>query len=61
MVDRLNEKLAKREMIVGAYVFGGLPIMTEAMAQCGFDVLWIDMEHTAIGIDTLTNNLIAPR
>jgi 2-dehydro-3-deoxyglucarate aldolase/4-hydroxy-2-oxoheptanedioate aldolase len=61
MVERLNKKLENREMIVGAYVFGGLPIMTEAMAQCGFDVLWIDMEHTAIGIDTLTNNLIAAK
>jgi len=61
MVERLNQKLANGEMIVGAYIFGGLPIMTEAMAQCGFDVLWIDMEHTSIGHEQLVNNLIAAK
>ena len=61
MFDRLNNKLQNGERIAGAYIFGGLPIMTEAMAQCGFDVLWIDMEHTSIGIESLTNNLIAAR
>ena len=61
MFDKLQRKLDHHEMITGAYIFGGLPIMTEAMAQCGFDVLWIDMEHTTIGIESLVNNLIAAK
>ena len=61
MVERLNRRLENREMILGAYIFGGMPIMTEAMAQCGFDVLWIDMEHTSIGVESLVNNLIAAK
>ena len=61
MFDKLDRKLRNHERIAGAYIFGGLPIMTEAMAQCGFDVLWIDMEHTAIGVESLCNNLIAAK
>ena len=61
MFDQLDRKIKNGEMVLGSYIFGGLPIMTEAMAQCGFDVLWIDMEHTSIGLESLTNNLIAAR
>lgn len=60
-----NEKLLKKleggDIVWGSHIFGGLPILTEAMAQCGFDVLWIDMEHTGIGRESVVNNLIAAR
>lgn len=59
--ERLIKKLANGEIVWGSHIFGGLPILTEAMAQCGFDVLWIDMEHTGIGIESVVNNLIAAR
>lgn len=61
MFEELNRKLVSGERVAGAYVFGGMPIMTESMAQCGFDVLWIDMEHTAIGVESLCANLIAAK
>lgn len=59
--ERLCAKLKNRELIFGTHIFCGAPMLTEAVAQCGFDVLWIDMEHTAIGIEALLNNLIAAR
>lgn len=36
-------------------------MLTEALAMSGFDAVWIDMEHTAIGKEALLNNLIAIR
>lgn len=58
---KLNEKVKNGEVIYGSHIFCGAPSLTECMAQTGFDVLWIDMEHTAIGIESLQNNLIAAR
>ena len=29
--------------------------------MCGFDVLWLDMEHSAIGIESLLSNMMAAR
>jgi len=46
---------------LGTHIFAGYPMLTEAISQCGFDLLWIDMEHTGIGIESLCNNLIAAR
>ena len=60
-IENLNKKAQNGEVIYGFHVFCGAPSLTECMAQTGFDVLWIDMEHTAIGIESLQNNLIAAR
>lgn len=57
----LNQKLANGKILYGTHVFCGAPPLTECLAQIGFDLLWIDMEHTAIGIESLQNNLIAAR
>jgi len=61
MQEALQRKLATGEVIRGSHVFAGMPILTEAIAQAGFDVLWLDMEHTAIGIESLVNNMIASK
>lgn len=58
---QIEEKLKNGDVLYGSHIFCGAPSLTEAMAQTGFDVLWIDMEHTAIGIENLQNNLIAAR
>lgn len=60
-LELLTEKLKTGQVIRGSHVFAGMPILTEAMAQAGFDVLWLDMEHTAIGIESLVNNMIAAK
>ena len=60
-VLKLQQKMENGEMIYGHFVFVGHPALTEAMAQAGFDVMWIDMEHTAIDHEALLNNLIAAK
>lgn len=59
--EKLLKRLANGELVWGSHIFGGMPILTEAMAQCGFDVLWIDMEHTGIGRESAISNMIAAR
>ena len=61
MTEQLHQKLNNGEIVVGTHIFAGMPLLTETMAQCGYDVLWLDMEHTAIGVESLCNNLIAAR
>lgn len=57
----LREKLANGNTVLGSHVFSGTPMLSEAIAMAGFDVVWIDMEHTAIGNEAVLNNLIAVR
>ena len=61
LFSKIEEKLQHGETLIGSHIFIGTPPLTECMAQIGFDMLWIDMEHTAIGIECLQNNLIAAR
>ncbi|MBO7376392.1 MAG: 4-hydroxy-3-methylbut-2-en-1-yl diphosphate synthase [Clostridia bacterium] len=58
---RIEEKRKRGEVLFGTHVFCGAPSLTEAISLIGFDMIWIDMEHTAIGIESLQNNLIAAR
>jgi 2-dehydro-3-deoxyglucarate aldolase/4-hydroxy-2-oxoheptanedioate aldolase len=57
----LSIRLKNKELLFGSHIFIGHPALTECMAQTGFDLLWICMEHTAIGHETLLNNLIAAK
>lgn len=59
--QRLCNKMENKELLFGTLSTSGTPILTEALAQCGFDVLWLDMEHTGIGLESLINNMIAAR
>ncbi len=47
------EILRKNGKVSASWVQGGSPIMTEILAEAGFDVLLIDMEHGAAS-DTMT-------
>ena len=57
----LTQKMSDGKLIYGTVLTSGSPLVTEMLAQCGFDVLWLDMEHSAIGIEGLLNNMIAAR
>jgi 2-keto-3-deoxy-L-rhamnonate aldolase RhmA len=59
LTDSLNEKIKQGKTLYGTHIFCGSPMITEAISIMGFDMLWIDMEHTAIGIESLQNNLIS--
>ncbi len=57
----LREKVARGEMLYGSHIFYGAPALTECMAMTGYDMLWMDMEHTGITRDKVLDNLIAAR
>ncbi len=57
----LRQKAENGGMLYGSHIFCGAPPLTECMAQIGYDMLWIDMEHTAITTDKVLENLIAAR
>ena len=59
--QKLTEKLNNRETVLGTLASIGHPAITECIAQAGYDVVWIDMEHTAIDNESVLNNLIAAR
>ena len=58
---KLTQKMSEGKLLYGTVLTSGSPLVTEMLAQCGFDVLWLDMEHSAIGIESLLNNMIAAR
>lgn len=60
-MNRLHEKIKKHEVAFGTHISLNDSTITELIGNVGFDYLWIDMEHTAINLDTLQLHLIAAR
>lgn len=52
MPKTLKERLAGRELTVGSWIQIAHPAIAEIMAKAGFDWLVVDMQHSAIGIET---------
>ena len=61
MTNPIREKIAAGGFLTGTHVFCGAPMLTEEISMSGFDAVWIDMEHTAIGKAEVLQNLIAVR
>ena len=59
MKTDILKKIKDGGTVLGTHCFIGEPMITEEMARCGFDVIWICMEHTAIGKKDVLYNLIA--
>lgn len=59
--NTLLKKIQTGETVLGTHIFAGAPMLTECVAQAGYDVIWIDCEHTHITTDVLMNNLIAAK
>lgn len=57
--EELIKKLEKRETLYGTLICIGDMTVTECISSVGFDLLWIDCEHTPISGTTLQNSLIA--
>jgi 2-keto-3-deoxy-L-rhamnonate aldolase RhmA len=51
LAEKLKKKLARRELVFGAWVSFSHPSITEIFAGHGFDFLAIDMEHTTISLE----------
>jgi 2-dehydro-3-deoxyglucarate aldolase/4-hydroxy-2-oxoheptanedioate aldolase len=57
--ERIREMYRKGELIRGIHVQIGNPMVTELLAKIGFDMIWIDMEHTGMTVQNVLPNLIA--
>jgi len=57
-VKSLKEKLKNNELTIGSWIMIGHPMVVDVMALAGFEWLVVDLEHTAIDINT-TQNLIS--
>lgn len=55
MENRLKEKLAKGEVVLGTFMFTYSPTVMEILGHSGFDFVIVDTEHAPTGInDTIT-------
>ena len=51
----LKQKLQNNELTIGSWITIGHPSVVEIMASAGFDWLTIDLEHSAISLETAQN------
>ena len=51
----LKQKLQNNKLTVGSWITIGHPSVVEIMASAGFDWLTIDLEHSAISLETAQN------
>jgi len=58
---KIREKMRRREFILGTNTTFNDACVTELLGDCGFDFIWIDMEHTTITKDSAVQHLIACR
>ena len=59
MKGRLRELVARSEVSYGCFITLSDPAVVEVAAIVGYDFVIIDLEHGAIGIETLCNHLRA--
>ena len=45
---KITDKVAAGKLAIGSHVGFDSPFVTEMIAGCGFDFIWIDGEHSAI-------------
>jgi 2-keto-3-deoxy-L-rhamnonate aldolase RhmA len=50
-MNAFRENLAKGKPLIGTLITLGLPAVSEMISHCGFDWLWIDMEHSPLNLD----------
>ena len=55
MKNALRQALLERRVTLGGWLQIGHPVCAEIHARAGFDWVCVDMEHGAIGLETMTN------
>ena len=58
---KITDKVAAGKLALGSHVGFDSPFVTEMIAGCGFDFIWIDGEHSAIDRKDIQNHLMACR
>jgi 2-keto-3-deoxy-L-rhamnonate aldolase RhmA len=59
--ERLKRKFQQSELVIGMGVSLRDAMISEIMANAGFDFLWIDMEHTSLSIEACDAHVTALR
>lgn len=59
MVNRLRELLQRDREAFGTWITLTDPAAVELLGLCGFDFVAVDLEHSAIGLETLQHHLRA--
>lgn len=54
-----RERVLNREFLIGTHTGLNNATLAEIMANCGYDFIWIDNEHTAVDYDDLLHMLMA--
>lgn len=60
-MDEKRKKLADGKVLYGTHIFNDDVLTAHLIGQCGFDYLWIDMEHTELGKRQVRDILISCR
>ena len=58
-MNPFKERLLKGEKLIGFEVDLAEPCISEMVAACGFDFIWVDTEHQAQDYETVLNQIIA--
>jgi len=58
-LNRLKEKFAKKELVIGTTISTNCPTNSEILARCGYDFLWIDGEHGAMDNSDIDLHIMA--
>lgn len=56
-----KERLKQGKPLIGTLISLGSTAVTEAVSRCGFDWLWIDMEHGPLSVEQVQHILQAKR
>jgi len=54
-----KEKLLQGKPLIGTIISLGMPAITEVISRCGFDWLWIDMEHAPLSLEQVQSMIQA--
>jgi 2-dehydro-3-deoxyglucarate aldolase/4-hydroxy-2-oxoheptanedioate aldolase len=54
-----KDRLKEGKPLIGTVVTLGVPAVAEVLSNCGFDWLWIDMEHAPLSLEQCQNLILA--
>ena len=60
-IEKVMKKIAAGTMPLGSHIAFDSPFVTEMLAGCGFDMMWIDAEHGALDKKDIQLHLMACR
>ena len=47
-LSKIREKISSGQIPIGTHTHIGEPIVTDVLCSCGFDLIWVDSEHSPV-------------